>query len=99
MAQAMMDNTTKMGDDPSMIALADGLLRAVLAGTIVLLCQPLLAFNMPPANPFLADSNYAMAYGDADPGDPTSAITKLREFQLPPEATGPIMGLSMTYDG
>lgn len=39
------------------------------------------------------------AYGDEDPGDSTSNIVKLREFQLPPEATGPIMGLNMTYDG
>lgn len=39
------------------------------------------------------------AYGDADPDDAHSAIVKLREFQLPSEATGPIMGLSMTYDG
>ena len=39
------------------------------------------------------------AYGDKDPTDSTSAIVKLREYQLPAEATGPIMGLSMTYDG
>ncbi|MFT4518222.1 MAG: hypothetical protein ACI9JM_000603 [Halioglobus sp.] len=44
-------------------------------------------------------SGLLTAYGDADPQDHRSPIVKLREFQLPPEATGPIMGLSMTYDG
>jgi hypothetical protein len=39
------------------------------------------------------------AYGDEDPADSRSPIIKLREFQLPAEATGPIMGLNMTYDG
>ena len=44
-------------------------------------------------------SGLITVYGDADPDDAHSAIVKLREFQLPAEATGPIMGLSMTYDG
>jgi len=44
-------------------------------------------------------SGLITAYGDADPTDSRSAIVKLREFQLPETATGPIMGLSMTYDG
>jgi len=39
------------------------------------------------------------AYGDRDPTHSHSPIVKLREFQLPAEATGPIMGLNMTYDG
>jgi hypothetical protein len=39
------------------------------------------------------------AYGDEDPADSHSPIIKLRQFQLPTEATGPIMGLNMTYDG
>lgn len=39
------------------------------------------------------------AYGDRDSADSASEIVKLREFQLPPEATGPVMGLNMTYDG
>ncbi|MEH6581715.1 MAG: hypothetical protein V7754_07245 [Halioglobus sp.] len=39
------------------------------------------------------------AYGDEDPSDSSSPIVKLREFQLPPEVTGPVMGLNMTYDG
>ena len=39
------------------------------------------------------------AYGDADPADSRSPIVKLRQFQLPAAATGPIMGLNMTYDG
>jgi hypothetical protein len=39
------------------------------------------------------------AYGDADPDDSRSAIIKKAEFQLPPEMTGPVMGLNMTYDG
>ena len=44
-------------------------------------------------------SGLITAYGDVDPSDSRSAIVKLREFQLPAEATGPIMGLNMTYDG
>ena len=44
-------------------------------------------------------SGLITAYGDADPADSRSGIVKLREFQLPAEATGPIMGLSITYDG
>jgi hypothetical protein len=44
-------------------------------------------------------SGLITAYGDADPSDSRSGIVKLREFQLPAEATGPIMGLNMTYDG
>ncbi len=44
-------------------------------------------------------SGLISAYGDEDPNDSRSAIVKLREFQLPAEATGPIMGLNMTYDG
>ena len=44
-------------------------------------------------------SGLITAYGDEDPQDSRSPIVKLREFQLPPTATGPIMGLSMTYDG
>ena len=39
------------------------------------------------------------AYGDADPNNSRSPIVKLREFQLPENVTGPVMGLSMTYDG
>ena len=39
------------------------------------------------------------AYGDADPRDSRSAIVKLREMRLPPEVTGSVMGLNMTYDG
>lgn len=39
------------------------------------------------------------AYGDAEPADSGSAIVKLREFQLPANVTGPVMGLAMTYDG
>lgn len=44
-------------------------------------------------------SGLITAYGDADPADSRSGIVELRSFQLPPEATGPIMGLNMTYDG
>ncbi len=44
-------------------------------------------------------SGLITAYGDQDPSDSRSKIVKLREFQLPAEATGPIMGLNMTYDG
>jgi len=44
-------------------------------------------------------SGLITAYGDQNPADSRSAIIKLREFQLPAEASGPIMGLNMTYDG
>lgn len=39
------------------------------------------------------------AYGDARPGDPASPIEKLREFRLPPEVTGLLVGMNMTFDG
>ena len=44
-------------------------------------------------------SGLITAYGDEDPRDSRSAIVELRRFQLPPEATGPVMGLNMTFDG
>lgn len=44
-------------------------------------------------------SGLITAYGDEDPRNSRSAIVRLREFQLPPEATGPVMGLNMTFDG
>lgn len=44
-------------------------------------------------------SGLITAYGDRDPKDSRSAIVELRRFQLPPQATGPVMGLNMTYDG
>lgn len=37
----------------------------LLAAATLLASQAPLAFNMPPRNPFLADSNYAMAHADA----------------------------------
>lgn len=44
-------------------------------------------------------SGLITAYGDADPEDSRSAIVKKAEFQLPPEATGPVMGINMSFDG
>ncbi len=44
-------------------------------------------------------SGLITAYGDEDPGNSRSAIVELRRFQLPPQATGPIMGLNITFDG
>lgn len=44
-------------------------------------------------------SGLITAYGDKNPKDSRSPIVELRSFQLPEEATGPIMGLNMTYDG
>ena len=44
-------------------------------------------------------SGLITAYGDKNPNDSRSPIVKLREFQLSAEATGPIVGLNMTYDG
>src|SRR5262249_50690848 len=39
------------------------------------------------------------AFGDADPQDPASAIEKKREIRLPPEVTGLLVGMNMTFDG
>lgn len=39
------------------------------------------------------------AWGDADPRDRGSAIEKKRELRLPPEATGLLVGMNMTFDG
>ncbi len=39
------------------------------------------------------------AYGDAVPGDPDSAIVKLRSTRLPAEISGLIVGMNMSYDG
>ena len=44
-------------------------------------------------------SGKILVYGDEDPGDSRSRIVKKGEFQFPGEVTGPVMGLSMTYDG
>lgn len=38
-------------------------------------------------------------YGDEDPADSRSRIIKLNETRLPPEVTGPVMGLNITFDG
>jgi hypothetical protein len=38
-------------------------------------------------------------YADEDPSDSRSKIIKQGEFQFPKDITGPVMGLSMTYDG
>ncbi|MBT4519391.1 MAG: hypothetical protein HOC23_05230 [Halieaceae bacterium] len=39
------------------------------------------------------------AYSDEDPQDSRSKIVKKATFQLPAEATGHMVGISMTYDG
>jgi hypothetical protein len=44
-------------------------------------------------------SGLITAYGDEEPRNSRSAIVELRRFQLPSEATGPVMGLNMSYDG
>ena len=40
-----------------------------------------------------------LVFGDEDPRDSRSRIVKKGEFQFPDSVTGPVMGLSMTYDG
>lgn len=40
-----------------------------------------------------------LVFGDEDPSDSRSRIVKKGEFQFPDEVTGPVMGLSITYDG
>jgi hypothetical protein len=39
------------------------------------------------------------AWGDSDPRDPASPIERKRELRLPPEVTGPLVGMNMTFDG
>jgi hypothetical protein len=39
------------------------------------------------------------AYGDAKPGERTSAIVVKRRFHLPPEVTGNLVGMNMSFDG
>ncbi len=49
---------------------------------------------------FIADQRgFISAYGDAEPGNPDSAISVKRRFDFPPEVTGYAMGINMTYDG
>lgn len=49
---------------------------------------------------FIGDKRGAItAYGDSVPGDPASPIERRREFRLPAEATGPLVGMNMTFDG
>lgn len=40
-----------------------------------------------------------VVYGDAVKDDPDSAIVVKRRYDLPADATGPVVGLNMTYDG
>jgi len=39
------------------------------------------------------------AYGEADPSDRASPIVGLREYQLPAEIEGSMVGMNMTFDG
>jgi hypothetical protein len=49
---------------------------------------------------FIADkSGRVTAYGDADPGDPASAIVEKGSLRLPAPATGLPVGMNMTFDG
>ena len=49
---------------------------------------------------YIADNDGLItAYGDAIENDPTSKIVVKGTFQLPPEASGPSVGMNMTFDG
>ncbi len=49
---------------------------------------------------YVADKDGTItAYGDADPGDPASAIVVRRTVRLPDEVTGLTVGMNMTFDG
>ena len=49
---------------------------------------------------YIADNDGIItAYGDAIENDPTSEIVVKATFQLPPEASGPSVGMNMTFDG
>ncbi|WP_299944524.1 hypothetical protein [uncultured Microbulbifer sp.] len=44
-------------------------------------------------------SGLIQVYGDQNPMNSRSPIIKLRQWQLPDEVTGPIVGINLTYDG
>ena len=48
---------------------------------------------------FVGGKDSILAYGDAEPGNPESPITLLREWKKPPEITGGFNSMNMTYDG
>jgi len=49
---------------------------------------------------YVGDKSGAItAWGDAVARDPASAIEKKREVRLPPEVTGLLVGMNMTFDG
>lgn len=49
---------------------------------------------------YIADNNgLVTAYGDTVEDDPESEIVVKATYQLPPEASGPSVGMNMTYDG
>jgi hypothetical protein len=51
-------------------------------------------------NHFFMGSPRGLAeYADADPTDPASPIVKVAEVTFPPEVTGTIVGMQITYDG
>jgi len=51
-------------------------------------------------NYYIGDRNGRIhVYGDEDSSNSRSRIVKKNEYQLPDDITGPVMGLSMTFDG
>lgn len=49
---------------------------------------------------FIGDKGGTVAaWGDVDPRDAGSAIEKKREIRLPPEVSGPLVGMNLTFDG
>ncbi len=49
---------------------------------------------------YIADKQGTVtAYGDAEVGNPASAIAEMRTFHLPAEVTGLTVGMNMTFDG
>ena len=50
-------------------------------------------------NYYVGNSRGITAYGDAVKGDPASPIEKKRDWTMPAEVPGTVVGINMTYDG
>jgi len=48
---------------------------------------------------YVGGTEEIVAYGDADPNDPASAIVEVARWRRPAEITGEFVGVNMTYDG
>ena len=67
----------------------------MMLGVVLLTAAHLMAFEMPPKNPFLADSNNAMGHGDSAQQDanpqagPSGPTRTLKDTEIEYVHTGP----------